>query len=284
MSARRTAIAGVAQRRVHAVADLGQHEARLRRDVVDPHGRQGFLEIAAPRGDLRRRVVSTRRRPRRWRRRPSRRSPCSRPTTAPGRARSSATSAGVAEHVAGPDAGDAPVLGQAADDQQPRVAVPGQGRGLAGHGVHERLVDDDQPARSQQRRDRRGAGAGRRSGWSGCRSRPGRRRRARRPGRARTARGSTTSVTACPACSERGVRLGELRVHDDRAPPRPQPGDQRERLGGAGGRQHLVGRRGRAGAAIAASAAVGGRVAADVVEARAQRGVEPGAAAARRTR
>ena len=59
---------------------------------------------------------------------------------------------------------------------------------------------------------------------------------------------------------ERGVRLGELRVHDDRAAPRPEPGDERERLGRAGGRQHLVARGRPWRAATAASRRVGAGV------------------------
>ena len=73
---------------------------------------------------------------------------------------------------------------------------------------------------------------------------------------------------------ERGVRLGELWVHDHRAMPRPRPGEQGERLGGASGREHLVGvepvSEGERGLGP-----VGRRVAADLVEARAQRLVEP---------
>ena len=37
-----------------------------------------------------------------------------------------------------------------------------------------------------------------------------------------------------------GLRLGELRVDDHRPPPTPSPGQQRERLGRAGGGQHPV--------------------------------------------
>ena len=43
-----------------------------------------------------------------------------------------------------------------------------------------------------------------------------------------------------PGLLKRGVRLGELRVHHNGHPPRPQPGDQRERLGRTRGREDFV--------------------------------------------
>ncbi len=72
-------------------------------------------------------------------------------------------------------------------------------------------------------------GAARRSGWSGCPPRRGRRPPARAWGRAgsRRSRGSSTTVTSCPARLEGGVRLGELGVDDDRPAPLREPGDQR---------------------------------------------------------
>ena len=49
-----------------------------------------------------------------------------------------------------------------------------------------------------------------------------------------------------PGGAQRRLRLGERRVDDDRAAGRQRAGDQHERLGGAGGEQHLVRGRGRA--------------------------------------
>ena len=70
------------------------------------------------------------------------------------------------------------------------------------------------------------------------------------------------------------MRLGELRVHHHRSSPRSCPGEQGERLGGTGGGEHLV-----AGSPVTPGdgglGGVGGGVVADVVEAVAQRLLEP---------
>ena len=96
------------------------------------------------------------------------------------------------------------------------------------------------PGRTQLA-DRGRPGAGRRSGWSGCRPRPGRRRPGRCAGSsAKPVRGAAHLGRPGGRPGERSVRLGELRVHDDRPAPGPQPGHERERLGGAGRRQHLA--------------------------------------------
>ena len=118
-----------------------------------------------------------------------------------------------------------PVLGEAAEHDEPGVAVAGQRLGLAGHGVHERLVDHDQAAGPEQRarcvvgRVQHAGRVGRvadhdQVGVVGDRA----------PGRARSGvRVSTHLGDLVPGLLERGVRLGELGVHDDRAPPGPQP-------------------------------------------------------------
>ena len=74
-------------------------------------------------------------------------------------------------------------------------------------------------------------GAAPRSGWWGCRRTPGRRRRAPGPGRAgsRPLGAAAPARPRCPACAQRGLRLGELRVHHDRAArPAQRLGEQHE--------------------------------------------------------
>ena len=143
------------------------------------------------------------------------------------------------EQVTGPQPGQAPRLGQAAHDDQPGdVTRPGQAFRLPGHAVGERLVDDEQAAGPGQRPDRRGRVQDR-----------GRVRRVahhdqvrvRRhgPGIEPEAAAEDDPVHRVPGRPQRRLRLGELRVHDDRVAGPEGPGDQGECLRGPGGDQDL---------------------------------------------
>ena len=149
--------------------------------------------------------------------------------------------AGLGEQVADAQPGQAPGLGQAADDHQAR-AGRAAGEALGSPGTQSMNASSTtsvtRPGRASAATARPGAAP--RSGWSGCRSRPGRRRRAPRRVEDGTSPSSTTRSTGWPAAQQRGLGLGELRVHDDRASRAQHAGEQHERLGGAGRQQHLV--------------------------------------------
>ena len=83
------------------------------------------------------------------------------------------------------------------------------------------------------------AGAAPRSGWSGCRPRPDRLRRARRRRPGRTA-GQYDVLERHPGRGQRRLRLGERR-RDQRGRPRAQVGQQREPFGRPGQQRDLVG-------------------------------------------
>ena len=129
----------------------------------------------------------------------------------------------------------------------------------------------------QQRRDRVAAGAGRRSGWSGCRRRRGRRRRAPRSGsRTNGSREHDLGRRRVPACSSAAcgsVNCGCTTTGRRQGRSRATQG---ERLGGAGRGEHLAGRRGRGGRRAPARPPWRRRVAAGGVQAGVQGGVEPG--------
>ena len=199
------------RRRVHAGADLGQDERRAGRDVRGCRGRSSpSLEVLAPaaRSRCARRAAS------------AAASAVAQATMAAAAGvetdhgvcarRSSATTSGVGRAGSRPGSRGSPqCLVRLRTTTQPGRGGRGQRLGLAGHGVHERLVDDDQPARAGPGRGSRRPGAGRRSGWSGCRPPPGR----RRPGRRRVEREAVsgsqrTSVDrgARPARARRAAR------------------------------------------------------------------------------
>ena len=146
---------------------------------------------------------------------------------------------------------------------------------LAGHRVHERLVDHEHASRPGERAQRRlrvqdAGGVGRVADdhevgvvgdGGGVEGEAG--------------AGVEQHVLGRMAGEGEGdVRLGELRMHHDRSRPVAGPGDERERLGRAGGGEHL----GRVAAVPPGQRSLGLagiRVAADVVEARPQRRVQP---------
>ena len=154
---------------------------------------------------------------------------------------------GVGEDVARPDPGDRPELGEAADDDQPRRVARGQDcRSTGTSSMNASSTTTSRPGLAEARIVA--------AGWStpvGLVGLPIITRSASSgtsPGR-----GAKPSVGVRTTCSgtvaggaQRDLRLGELRVHDDRAPPVAEPGDQGEGLGGAGGREHVLAARGRA--------------------------------------
>lgn len=156
---------------------------------------------------------------------------------------------GVAEDVADPQARQAPGLGEAAQHHQAgQVAAGGEALGLAGHRVHERLVDDEGAARPGKageviRGVQYGGGVGRvaddhQVGGLGHRPRI-EAEAVRRP--------QHDAVHRMPGVAQGRLRLRELRVDDDRVACPGGAGQQDERLRGTRREQHLLGRAAVAG-------------------------------------
>ena len=124
--------------------------------------------------------------------------------------------------------------------------VPCQRFPLARQAVGERLVDDDDPAGPSQReqgvaRVRDGRRVGRVADEDQVRV------VRHQAGVEREREREDHPVDLVPGRAQRRLRLGELRVHDDRAPWPQDPREQHEGLGRAGGEQHLGRRAGVAG-------------------------------------
>jgi hypothetical protein len=144
------------------------------------------------------------------------------------------------EQVADPQPGEPPGLGEAADHDEPgEVTVAGQRFPLPGQAVGEGLVDDDGPARPGQPEHRRArVRHGRRVGRVADEDQV---RVVRHQSRVEGERERQNHpVYLVPGREQRGLRLGELRVHDDGAPGPQRPRQQHEGLGRARGEQDLT--------------------------------------------
>ena len=150
---------------------------------------------------------------------------------------------GVTDDVAGADAGDGPGLRQGADDEQAGEVTVEQALALAGHRVDEGLVDEHDPPRAHERADRVGrVQHARRVGRVADDDEVGVPDLPERLGREREAllRPQQHVPHLVPGSPQRGLRLGELGVHDHRVGRRQRSRDQREGLGPTARRQHLL--------------------------------------------
>ena len=163
------------------------------------------------------------------------------PTTAAAARPGQPTRSAGAEQVTGSQSRDPPGLGQRTNDDESRDGRGGQGFRLAGNGVDEGLVDDDDPPWPGQAAEQGSRMQG-----------PGRVRRIPdddqigafpdqlRVQREPVGRVEQHPIDPVPGGQQRRLRFGELRVHHHRVPRPQRPGQQRERLRAAGGEQHLI--------------------------------------------
>ena len=175
---------------------------------------------------------------------------------------------GVAEGVAGPQPGQRPGLGEAAEHEQAGHVRGGQRLRLAGQGVGERLVDEDDAPRPGQRGDRAGGvqDAGRVGGVADHDE-------VRVVGDVAGVQAVAVGLVGEDADdghapgAQRGLGLGEPGVHDGRQ-PRVQRREEREALRAAGQHEHLVGPAAVPGGDGVPGAGVGGgrRVAGETVQ------------------